>query len=305
MVMNALIDRLCYDIGFPCLQALRDDSILDITTDLNGHIIADGTDHQNIIDHLTPERLWSVVCGVAGLSGHIVNASHPSIECLLPQSMPFSGERFTAQIPPLSICPQFCIRKYPSYWPDLSSYVTNQQLSVQQYHLLTQMIESNHNIVIAGGSGSGKTTLLCSMLKDLIQESLVILEDIQEIAHLAVRQKSFSPRWRSLCTTHLYRMHDLIKISMRMKPRRLIIGEVRDGNMLDVLKAWNTGMGGFCTLHAHSVQSVWQRIIDLCHERDPGLNCVSVMKQVIHGMVIVKPYGFVQEVYVNPHGMKE
>jgi type IV secretion system protein VirB11 len=137
-------------------------------------------------------------------------------------------------------------------------------------------VETKKNILIAGGTGSGKTTFtnaLLDVLNDLDpEERLVVLEDTLELQYSLEDVYSLRTDEKSETT-----MQHLVKISLRLRPDRIIVGEVRGGEALDLLKSWNTGHpGGICTLHANSAESALIRLEQLVSEVS-----VTPMKELI------------------------
>jgi type IV secretion system protein VirB11 len=129
-------------------------------------------------------------------------------------------------------------------------------------------VELHRNIVVAGGVGSGKTTLINSLLAKAVElcrgERVVILEDTREIQCAA-------PNKVQLQLSEGVDMRQLVKHALRQRPDRIIVGEVRDGAALDMLKAWNTGHpGGFCSIHANSAIAALPRIEQLVAEAAAG-----------------------------------
>ena len=129
---------------------------------------------------------------------------------------------------------------------------------------LSQAIDARKNILVVGGTGSGKTTLTNAVLAELAaicpDDRLVLIEDTGEL-------QNSSRNKLSLHTTQTITMRDLLKATMRARPDRIIVGEVRDGAALDLLKAWNTGHpGGICTVHANDAYSGLVRLEQLISE---------------------------------------
>ena len=133
-------------------------------------------------------------------------------------------------------------------------------------------IKRRKNIIVAGATGSGKTTFLNAILKKLSEinpeHRLVILEDLPE---LQCSSDDVQYMTTSGNRTTSVTMQDLVFISMRLSPQRILIGEVRDKSAYDVLKAWNTGHpGGFCTIHADGCHDAFIRLELLVKEADTG-----------------------------------
>jgi type IV secretion system protein TrbB len=179
--------------------------------------------------------------------------------------LPDSAARIQALMPPLVEAPIIAIRKRPSRIYALSDYVADGIATSDQTKLLASIVADKRNIIVAGGTGSGKTTLLNALLAEpaFQQSRVVILEDTAEL-------QCASPNCVQLLTKRTepaVTMRDLVQMTLRLRPDRIVVGEVRDGAALEVLKAWNTGHpGGLLTLHANSAIDAIARIEDLATE---------------------------------------
>ena len=190
-----------------------------------------------------------------------VNPDYPAIAGVLPQS----GERFQGLLPPLVDKPTFSIRKRPTVIFTLDDYVTSGVLSVEGAQTIRIAIGQRKNILVAGGTGSGKTTLVNAILHEpeFQEQRVVLIEDTREL------QCSAPDRVELLAknTDPKVTMNDLLRMTLRLRPDRIVIGEVRGGEALAMLKAWNTGHpGGVATIHANSAQDALHRLEDLIGE---------------------------------------
>jgi len=188
--------------------------------------------------------------------------------------LPLDGSRFEGTDSPIVSGPSFCIRKKSKSVFPLGSYVENGIFSKKIHDFLIEAITRRLNIIVIGGTGSGKTTLVNSIIAALARlnpdHRIVAMEDTCEL-------QVSSPNCVLFRTTDLINMQKLTMISLRYRPDRIIIGEVRDGSALDLLKAWNTGHdGGIATLHANNCQDSLGRLEDLIAER-----VVSPMQRLI------------------------
>ena len=177
-----------------------------------------------------------------------------------------SGERFQGVLPPVSSAPAFSIRKRPPRVWSLDDYVDRSVLSAGQAAVLRAAVAARRNILISGGAGSGKTTLANALLAEpaFAGDRVFLIEDTPELQCSA---------WDLVAV--LTRRHpkpigvvDLVRDALRMRPDRIVIGEMRDGAAaLETLKAWNTGHpGGLSTLHANSAAETLSRLEDLLQE---------------------------------------
>jgi type IV secretion system protein VirB11 len=177
--------------------------------------------------------------------------------------LPDTGERFEGVMPPVAPAPCFSIRKPAEIPYRLADYVAARILTPPQANVLAVAVRERRNIVVAGGTSSGKTTLVNALLAEVasLQERVLILEDTRELRCaaedvVALRTK---PGVASLA--------DLVRSTLRLRPDRIIVGEVRGGEALDMLKAWNTGHpGGLTTVHANSAEAALTRLEQLVQE---------------------------------------
>ncbi len=147
----------------------------------------------------------------------------------------------------------------------LDDYVRNEILRDAQVGILREAIDSRRNLVIAGGTGSGKTTLAGALINEMVERSdpnerYVIIEDTLEI-------QCSAKNLVQLHTADAADMTRLVRTTMRLRPDRIIIGEVRGAEALALLKAWNTGHpGGVTTIHANSAKAALTRLSSLVQE---------------------------------------
>lgn len=211
---------------------------------------------------LQPSDRERVIRLVASGVGEAANRNSPIVSAELPGS----GERFEGLLPPVSSAPCFSIRK-PATTPfELGDYVDQGALAPALAQALKDSIASKANILIAGGTSSGKTTFTNALLAEprLSDDRIVILEDTREL-------KCAAPNIVQL-RTHRggTSLRDLVRSTLRLRPDRIIVGEVRGAEALDLLKAWNTGHpGGITTLHANSALGALRRLEQLTLEATP------------------------------------
>ena len=210
---------------------------------------------------LSPQDREAAIRLLAHEAGEIVGEAHPSLQTILPDS----AARVQALLPPLVEAPVLAIRKRPRAVYTLADYVEGGIATPAQAAMLAEAVAAKRNIIVAGGTGSGKTTLLNALLAEapFLTSRVVILEDTAEL-------QCGSPNAVQLLTKRTdppISMRDLVQMTLRLRPDRIVVGEVRDGAALEVLKAWNTGHpGGLLTLHANSAADALMRLEDLCME---------------------------------------
>ncbi len=212
----------------------------------------------------TPHRLEAseterVIRLVATLTGASANRDTPIVSAELPPR----GERFEGVLPPVSRGPCFAIRKPASRVFTLDEYVTSGVVTADQAAELRDAVLRRANIIVAGGTGSGKTTLANALLDEIarLRERVVILEDTRELQCAAEDVVAMRTQPGAVS------LSDLVRSTLRLRPDRIVVGEVRGPEALDLLKAWNTGHpGGIATLHANSAQAALARLEQLTME---------------------------------------
>jgi type IV secretion system protein VirB11 len=198
---------------------------------------------------------------IAHEAGEVVGEANPALAAILPGSL----ARVQAVLPPLSAAPLIAIRKRPSRRFSLEDYVADGIAAPAQAEALRHAVAGRRNIVVAGGTGSGKTTLLNALLAEpcFRDARVVILEDTAELQCSSVNAVQLLTRRAAPAVA----MRDLVQMTLRLRPDRIVVGEVRDAAALEVLKAWNTGHpGGLLSLHANSAADALARLEDLCIE---------------------------------------
>lgn len=222
--------------------------------------------------------------------GEVVTREHPLVSATLPET----GERFQGVYMPVAATPSFSIRKRPSLVHKLEDYVREGVMGPAQAAVLERASVERANILIAGGAGTGKTTLanVILALPALADDRVILIEDTPELRCSALDQLSLLTKRAEPPVT----MTDLVRASLRLRPDRIVIGEVRDGSALDLLKAWNTGHpGGVATLHANSALEALSRLEDLIGEATPrvpyraigqAVDLIAFLKRTAGGRVL-------------------
>ena len=217
---------------------------------------------------LTTDTVTRICKSIAGINRQVITEKNPElgVEIRLLQV------RAQIMFPPIVSRPTFFLRKKPRQIFSLEDYKAQGALSEKFYGIIVDCIKRRKNIIVAGATGSGKTTFLNAILKKLSEinpeHRLVILEDLPE---LQCSSDDVQYMTTSGNRTTSVTMQDLVFISMRLSPQRILIGEVRDKSAYDVLKAWNTGHpGGFCTIHADGCHDAFIRLELLVKEADTG-----------------------------------
>jgi type IV secretion system protein VirB11 len=196
---------------------------------------------------------------VAHHVGAEVHARSPRVSAELPES----GERFEGLLPPVVTAPAFAIRKPAVAVFTLDDYVVSRIISQSQCAALRAAVAGRENILVAGGTGTGKTTLTNALLAEIAGSSdrIVLIEDTRELQCAAPNLVAMRTK-EGVAT-----LADLVRSSLRLRPDRIPIGEVRGSEALDLLKAWGTGHpGGIGTIHAGTALGALRRLEQLIQE---------------------------------------
>lgn len=252
-LQDALGDQLC--------AALDDASVVEIMLNPDGKLFIE---RQGQAIAPAGEMTSAAAEIVIGSVAHALQAEADEDRPIISGELPIGGHRFEGLLPPVVSAPAFTIRRRASRLVPLDDYVKHKMMTEAQASILRSAISSRFNIVISGGTGSGKTTLANAVIAEIMEtapaDRIVILEDTAEIQCAA--ENSIS-----LHTSDTVDMVRLLKSTMRLRPDRIMVGEVRDGAALTLLKAWNTGHpGGVTTIHSNSAMSALRRLEQLTSE---------------------------------------
>lgn len=259
-----LVQQLRSTFGPIICDAFDDHAVVEIMLNDNGQVLIErhgrGTE---IAGALSPQQGQNAISLVAGWIGATGNADNPIVEGALPPE--FGGARFEGVLPPCSPGPMFAIRLKARSIFTLDQYVERGIMSSAQSEILKEAVADHKNILVSGGTGSGKSTLLNALLAEIssgagLDDRIIVIEDTPEL-------QCSAPNYASLLTKNGVDMTRLLKATLRLRPNRIIVGEVRDGAALALLKAWNTGHpGGLATLHANNPEAALLRLDQLCQE---------------------------------------
>lgn len=248
-------------MGPAIAKALEDPDIIEILLNPDGALWFDrlGAGRAPSGITLTPADAERIIRLVAAHVRLEVHAGAPIVSAELPET----GERFEGVLPPVVRGPTFAIRKRAIGVIPLERYVEEGILTAPQAQILRDAVCDRWNILIAGGTSTGKTTLANALLQVMAQtgDRVILLEDTIELQclsddHVPLRTK---PGVASLA--------ELVRSTLRLRPDRIVVGEVRGAEALDLLKAWGTGHpGGIATLHAGSARGALTRLEQLIQE---------------------------------------
>lgn len=216
-------------------------------------------EHPKKFQYARVERIIKIAAHISGIT---LSYQNPILETTLP----FDGARFSATIPPITKLPTFSIRKKAIRIFSLEDYLNDGIISHKQHEIIQEAVRGHKNIMVAGSTGSGKTTFCNAIIQEISDQfpnERVIM--IQDVAELQCASNNFVDFISDQYTTPTH----LVKLCLRYKPTRILMGEIRDAVALDLLDLWNTGHeGGLSTVHANSALLTLTRLENLI-ERNP------------------------------------
>ena len=260
-------------LGPSITRFLEDPAVVEVMLNPDGRLWVDRLSEglSDTGERLSPADGERIVRLVAHHVGAEVHPRSPRVSAELPDS----GERFEGLLPPVVAAPAFAIRKPAVAVFSLDDYVAANIMTTDQAVILRQAVASRANILVAGGTSTGKTTLTNALLAEVAKtaDRVVIIEDTRELQCAAPNLVAM--RTKDGVAT----LSELVRSSLRLRPDRIPIGEVRGSEALDLLKAWGTGHpGGIGTIHAGS-----------------GIGALRRLEQLIQEAVITVPRALIAE----------
>ena len=248
-----LLSLLEISLGKKIMEYMNDKDIIEIMKNDDGKVFGDSlTKGEFYICDMDSVAAENIVKLVANHVNQEVTPENP----LVSAELPGSGFRFEGNIPPVSKTSAFNIRKHSSLIFTLDDYVNSKIMTQEQANVIKSGIKDRKNILVVGGTKSGKTTLCNALLDEIAQynQRVIIIQDTNEL-------QCNCENVLYLRATETVPIRRLLTSTLRRTPTRIVIGEVRDGAALNILKAWNTGHpGGICTLHADSADLKYYHI---------------------------------------------
>lgn len=239
--------KLKRELGPLILDCLNDSKVEDISRNSDGWLWVkrQGQSWQKL-SQFSDVQTENVLRAIASSLGLIITPDQPFLD----GTLILDGSRIHGNIPPATRKPSFTIRKFPTFVLTLKDYLKQGALSQDHHKALLKIIELKKNIIVVGSTGSGKTLLTNALLDEAVNQSptdrFVTIEDTSEI-------RCNASNTEQLFTSHNRSLEDLVKETLRMRPDRIIVGEVRGSEALHLLETWNTGHnGGIATAHSDS-----------------------------------------------------
>ncbi len=231
-------------------------------------------------------RLEDIIQRIVGLAGREVNQANPICDTRLPD-----GSRVNVVLPPIALCgPTVTIRKFSKTPMTIEKLIAYGSITQDIADKLELLVKAKYNIFISGGTGSGKTTFLNALSNYIPKDERVItIEDSAELQIKGVQNLvSLETRNANASGAGQVTIRDLIKSSLRMRPERIIVGECRGGEALDMLQAMNTGHdGSLSTGHANSTEDMLSRLETMVLQGADGLPLEAIRQQIASAVDII------------------
>ena len=257
-----IVAEVCDDVlGYGAIERFLADT--DVTEVMVNSLDAIYVERRGRIErtesrYLSEDHLRQVIERIVSRVGRRIDESSPMVDARLPD-----GSRVNAVIPPLAIDgPVLTIRKFSPYAYNLHDLIALRTVTPELVDLLTRCVEGRLNILVSGGTGTGKTTLLNALSACIPDEDRVItVEDAAELRLAQSHVVRLESRPANIEGRGEVVIRDLVRNALRMRPDRIIVGEVRGAEALDMLQAMNTGHeGSLSTLHANTPRDALSRL---------------------------------------------
>lgn len=275
--------------GFGLLDSiLTDDTITEVMINGPENIFIEQNGRLFKLDKQfeSQRRLEDIIQRIVGLAGREVNQANPICDTRLPD-----GSRVNVVLPPIALCgPTITIRKFSKDPMTVEKLIKYGSITQEIADKLELLVKAKYNIFICGGTGSGKTTFLNAMSNYIPHDERVItIEDSAELQIKGVDNLvSLETRNANASGAGEINIRDLIKSSLRMRPERIVVGEVRGGEALDMLQAMNTGHdGSLSTGHANSTADMLSRLETMVLQGASGLPLEAIRQQIASAIDII------------------
>lgn len=275
--------------GFGLLDSIiSDDSITEVMINGPENIFIEQNGHLYKLDKQfeSQRRLEDIIQRIVGLAGREVNQANPICDTRLPD-----GSRVNVVLPPIALCgPTLTIRKFSKTPMTIEKLIQYDSITKEIADKLELLVRAKYNIFISGGTGSGKTTFLNALSNYIPKDERVItIEDSAELQIANIENLvRLETRNANAAGAGQITIRDLIKSSLRMRPERIVVGEVRGGEALDMLQAMNTGHdGSLSTGHANSTEDMLSRLETMVLQGAAGLPLEAIRQQIASAIDII------------------
>ncbi len=275
--------------GFGLLDSIiSDDTITEVMINGTDRIFIEKSGRVSRLDTKfeSQRRLEDIIQRIVGLAGREVNQANPIVDTRLPD-----GSRVNVVLPPIALCgPTITIRKFSKTPMTIEKLIQYGSITADIANKLELFVRSKYNIFVCGGTGSGKTTFLNALSNYIPKDERVItIEDSAELQIVGVENLvNMETRRANSSGAGEISIRDLIKSSLRMRPERIVVGEVRGGEALDMLQAMNTGHdGSLSTGHANSTQDMLSRLETMVLQASGALPLEAIRQQIASALDII------------------
>lgn len=240
-------DKLRRELGSVVSEYLEDPDTVEIVLNPDGQLWVEQLGKPMIqAGVMAASQAEQILATIASIQKTEINRNRPIIEC----ELPYDGSRFEGLLPPVVSAPTFAIRRRASRVFSLDEYVTAEIMSAGHADAIRRAVDDKQNILVVGGTGTGKTTLTNAIIRHMSEhwpdQRLVLIEDTNEL-------QCESPNAVTLRATIDTDMVTLLRATLRLRPDRILVGEVRGPEALVLIDSWNTGHpGGVATVHANN-----------------------------------------------------
>ena len=267
---------------------LHDDDITEVMINGKDDIFVEKKGRLQKLDARfdSDKRLEDIIQRIVGSAGREVSTSSPIVDTRLAD-----GSRVNVVLPPVALCgPTVTIRKFSKSPMTIEKLIEYGSITKEIAHKLELLVRAKYNIFISGGTGSGKTTFLNALSNYIPKDERVItIEDSAELQIVGVANLvRLETRNANSSGVGEINIRDLIKSSLRMRPERIVVGEVRGGEALDMLQAMNTGHdGSLSTGHANSTADMLSRLETMVLQGAAGLPLEAIRQQIASAVDII------------------
>ncbi len=275
--------------GFGLLDSvMNDDTITEVMINGPDNIFVEQNGRLFKLDQKfeSQRRLEDIIQRIVGLAGREVNQANPICDTRLPD-----GSRVNVVLPPIALCgPTVTIRKFSKTPMTVEKLIQYGSITQEIADKLEMLVKAKYNIFVSGGTGSGKTTFLNALSNYIPKDERVItIEDSAELQIKGIDNLvTLETRNANASGAGQITIRDLIKSSLRMRPERIVVGEVRGGEALDMLQAMNTGHdGSLSTGHANSPEDMLSRLETMVLQGSSGLPLEAIRQQIASAVDII------------------
>ena len=267
-----LIKKLEREIHGPIQTALMEEDVTEVILNPNGQLWKIGRKTGwELIDELSAIQSDSIVTTVATLTDNTVTKASPEFQC----AFPLCGSRFQGIIPPAVSQSSFTIRKHSPVVYSLADYVKADIITPEQSEVLAEAIAKKKNILVSGGTASGKTTLTNTLIRVAVEtgepgERFILIEDTRELQCSTDNVVSLHAYTREM-------LSQFAQVAMRLRPDRVIVGEVRGREAYDLMYLLNSGHpGSFTTIHANNARMALHKFLMLARKAGETVHPIEV-----------------------------